>query len=182
MDPSVPTDEPCNQNLENANQTEKMYITGLLLLVQFLAAIYLCKLTKNGQALTVLTATRAARVCNAMSFGLMVAVGYFIWGSVYGCYDTPMYAISLIFVDFMWVSRAVRYSRYARYLRIHRSISGALLARDLNAPDILDDGDQPVAVAAVFAQPVDTPSSHDSEAPLVRVAKTVTIWESDVEV
>ena len=189
--PDAPDCPPNRQYFGGLGSSGVIYFA--LVGLQVIAALYLRQL--NSPILTIQSAERAARVCNFVSLMLMVSIGFFVYESVYYCSTSPMFAIILLFLDFIWVSRAMGYKKRARLLRYNRSLDGSLTSlmatssdpllrqqgpRDLNAPDIADDS--AVAVAVVLAQPVGNPSSHDSEAPLVpTAAKPVAIWEGDVE-
>ena len=170
----------CTGDHRNNALEIQMILSGATVVVQILAAMYLCQLTK-GAPLTIETCAKAAKVCNIVSLCLMCAIAYFLFQTVYSCYDSPMYSIVLMLVDFMWIGRGMRYKKHARYLRFQRRLAPPLLNRDLEAPEISDDEHsqyEPIAVVAVFAQPVAT-ASHSGVAPLAE-AKPHEVWETSV--
>ena len=94
-------------------------------------------------------------------------------------------------VDFIWVGRAIRYKKHARYLRYRNNLAQRpLLAgpnvagpnvvgpRDLTAPSLPDPA--AVMTTAVYAQPA-LYDSNDSEAPLCVDVKEAAIWEATPE-
>ena len=171
----------CLYLLANATGSAAVALCGL----QVIAALFLCAESLNPHRIK--SAERAARVCNFVSLMLMMSIAFFVYESVYHCYTSPMFAIILLFLDLIWVSRAMGYKKRARLLRYNQSLLATSsdpllrqqLPRDLNAPDISDDS--AVVVAVVLAQPLGNSSSHDSEAPFVpTAAKPVAIWEGDV--
>jgi hypothetical protein len=101
---------------------------------------------------------------------------------------SPMYAIVLMLLDFMWVGRAMRYKKHARFLRFRSLLSPPLLRqrdlnRDMNAPDISDDEEQPlqaIVTTAVYAAQPALHNSGDSDAPIATDVKIT--WEALPEV
>jgi hypothetical protein len=99
-----------------------------------------------------------------------------------------MYAIVLMLLDFMWVGRAMRYKKHARFLRFRSLLSPPLLRqrdlnRDMNAPDISDDEEQPlqaIVTTAVYAAQPALHNSGDSDAPIATDVKIT--WEALPEV
>jgi len=164
----------------------QIYIITATIILQIFASLYLCKLTSSARPLNASRAMAAAKMCNSVSFILMCAICYFLWNTVYSCYDSPMYAIILMLVDFIWVGRAIRYKKHARYLRYRNNLAQRpLLAgpnvvgpRDLNAPSLPDPA--AVMTTAVYAQPA-LYDSNDSEAPLCVDVKEAAIWEANPE-
>jgi hypothetical protein len=176
----------CTGERQNREIQIQMMLSGGTVAVQILASLYLCKITKG--AVTIQKCVQASKVCNLVSFVLICSICFFLWRTVYSCYDSPMFAILLILLDFWWVGRGMRYKKQARYLRSRNLLAppllGANLRRnvtDLNAPEISDDEEsmeQPVAAVAIFAQPVNVIRSNQSSIPMATDVKPEEIWET----
>ena len=82
--------------MEAQDLNMQIYIITATIILQIFASLYLCKLTSSARPLNASRAMAAAKMCNSVSFILMCAICYFLWNTVYSCYDSPMYAIILV--------------------------------------------------------------------------------------
>ena len=94
--PPGPYGPPCTPEMEAQDLNMQIYIITATIILQIFASLYLCKLTSSARPLNASRAMAAAKMCNSVSFILMCAICYFLWNTVYSCYDSPMYAIILV--------------------------------------------------------------------------------------